>query len=150
MTKLIIDNSSPEALQRRLEARVQVTFAKVAGTILHILCGEQAYDLINVMKEFISVYESAEKETADPNGVDILMPKLRRDEADKDEPTNAVLRGSLRAVAALLDLNAKVPIDGRGGREPTKREKKAYFKALDELTEGLALLQKRKRQSQRT
>jgi hypothetical protein len=44
MAKLIVDNSSPEALQRRLEAEVQVAFAKVASSMLEYLCGEPQPD----------------------------------------------------------------------------------------------------------
>src|SRR5882757_1926612 len=111
MAKLIIDNTSPKARQLQLEAKVQVAFAKVAGSMLYALSGKQKYDLIKEMKEFVAVYDAAEQESTDPKGVTIRMPKLDRGKVDKDEHINAVLRGALRMVAAMLDMNAKIPID---------------------------------------
>ena len=147
MAKLIIDNSAPKARQRQLEAKVQVAFAKVAGSMLYALSGKQGSDLIKEMKEFVAVYEAAEEESTDPKGIAIRMPKLNRGKVDGDEHINAVLRGSLRMVAAMLDMNAKIPLDNRGGSEPTKVEMKAYLGARDEIAKGIMLLQKRARRS---
>jgi hypothetical protein len=145
MAKLVVDNSTPEALQRRIEAQIQVAFAKLASNMLEFLCGELEFELFGEMQEFVSIYEAAMRKSADRVGPDIRIPNLRRDDANEDEPTNAVLRGALRAVAALLNLQAEVPLDDRGGKKPTKREMKPYINALGELTSGLAAIQERKR-----
>jgi len=147
MAKLIVDNSSREARQSQLEAKVQIAFAAVAGSMLHALSGKQPKsDLVKDMREFVAVYDAAEEKSGDPKGVMIRMPKLNRGKVDPDEPVNAVLRGALRMFAAMLDINAKIPIDNRGGQSPTKAEMKAYNKARDEIAAGVVLLQKRIRQ----
>ncbi|SHN73332.1 hypothetical protein [Bradyrhizobium erythrophlei] len=116
--------------------------------MLHTLSGKRPKsDLVEDMKEFVAVYDAAEKESSDPKGVAIRMLKLERGKDDIDEPINSVLRGALRMVAAMLDLNAKIPIENRGDQQPTKYEMKAYNKARDEIAEGVILLQKRARQS---
>ena len=113
--------------------------------MLHALSGMQRNDLIKDIKEFVVVYDAAKEKSSDPKGIAIRMPKLNRGKADKDEHINAVLRGALRMVAAMLDTNAKIPTDNRGGKTPTKAEMKAYYRALDEIVEGVILLQARMR-----
>src|SRR5438309_6266988 len=127
MGKLLVENSSPEALQRRIEAQIHVAFAKLVSSMLEYLCGELELDIFSEMQEFVSIYEDAIRKSPDQVGPDIRIPNLRRDDANDDEPTNAVLRGALRAVAALLNLQAAVPLDDRGGKKPTKREMKPYI-----------------------
>jgi hypothetical protein len=131
----------------RLE-RSPIQRRRLAGSMLHTLSGKRPKsDLVEDMKEFVAVYDAAEKESSDPKGVAIRMLKLERGKDDIDEPINSVLRGALRMVAAMLDLNAKIPIENRGDQQPTKYEMKAYNKARDEIAEGVILLQKRARQS---
>jgi hypothetical protein len=143
MAQIVIDNTSPEAQQRLLEAQVQVAWAKVASRVLHFCTGSQKGDMVEAMREFIKVYESATEKSIDPNGIFIRQPKLDRGKDDDDEHINAILRGSLRMVAAMLEMSAKVPLDNRGGEEVTKTEKRDYNKALKEIVDGVALMQKR-------
>jgi hypothetical protein len=146
MTKLVIDNSSREARQRQLEAKVQVSFARVAGSMLHALTGKRPKsDLVEDMRAFVAVYDAAEEARDDSKSTVIRMPKLDRGKSDRDEPINAVLRGALQMVAAMLDISAKNPVDNRGGQSPTNAEMKAYNKARDEIAAGVILLQKRAR-----
>jgi hypothetical protein len=41
MARIVVDNTSPEARQRQLEAQVQVAFAKAASSVLIFLAGKQ-------------------------------------------------------------------------------------------------------------
>ena len=144
MARIVVDNTSPEARQRQLEARVQVAFAKAASGVLTFLAGKQADDsLIEAMQMFISVHEAARAESTDPKGIAIRVPMLVRRKDGEDEHINAILRGSLRMVAAMLEMNAKVPLENRGGKEVTASEKRAYKKAQKEIAEGIALMQVR-------
>ena len=49
------------------------------------------------MQELVSIYEAALRKGVDQVGPGIRIPNLRREEANRDEPTNAVLRGALRS-----------------------------------------------------
>jgi hypothetical protein len=42
-------------------------------------------------------------------------------------------------VAAMLKMNARIPLDNRGGEKPTKADKRDYDKALQEIAEGIEL-----------
>lgn len=150
MTKLVTDNTTPEGRQRQLEAKVQVAFAKAAGNLLRALSGTPDVDLREPLREYLAVHEAAEHQSIDPEGVVIRMPKLDRGESDEDEHINAILRGSLRMVAAMLYLLAKVPVDNRGGEEPRHDEMEAYNAAKEEIVRGVTLLQERVRQTKRS
>lgn len=144
MARIVVDNSSPEARQRQLEAQEQVAFAKVASSLLIFLAGKSTErSLIKAMREFIAVHESARTESTDPKGIAIRVPRFDQYDNGEDEHINAILGGSLRMVAAMLESNAKVPVDDRGGQKPTKAEKRDYDKALKEIAEGIALMQDR-------
>lgn len=144
MARIVVDNTSPAARQRQLEARVQVAFAKAASGVLIFLAGKQTEDgLIETMQEFIAVHETARTESTDPKGIAIRVPKLDRRKDGEDEHINAILRGSLRMVAAMLEINANVPLENRGGKEVMTGEKRAYKKALKEIADGIALMQAR-------
>ena len=143
MAKVVIDNTTPEGRQRQLEARVQVAFARAASSVLHALSGLPNRQIVASMREFVDIHDAAEQQSIDPGGVVIRMPKLDRGEADPDEHINAILRGSLRMVAAMLEINARVPVDNRGGKNATDAEKRDYDQARDEIVRGIALLQKR-------
>lgn len=144
MARIVVDNTSPAARQRQLEARVQVAFAKAASGVLIFLAGKQTEDgLIETMQEFIAVHETARTESTDPKGIAIRVPKLDRRKDGEDEHINAILRGSLRMVAAMLEVNANVPLENRGGKEVMAGEKRAYKKALKEIADGIALMQAR-------
>ena len=147
MARIVVDNTTPEGRQRQLEARVQVAFAKAASSILHALSGAPKGKIVEAMREFVDIHDAAEQQAIDPAGVAIRMPKLDRGEADPDEHINAILRGSLRMVAAILEINAHIPVDNRGGEGATDADKDAYDRARDEIVRGLALLQARIAQS---
>ncbi|UEM08438.1 hypothetical protein J4G43_026980 [Bradyrhizobium barranii subsp. barranii] len=116
MTKVVVDNSAPEARQRQLEAQVQVAFAKAASKVLAFLVGKAEGNMIMAMQEFIAVHEAAEQESIDPKGIAIRVPKLGRTGNDENEHINMILRGSLNTVAAMLKMNAKIPTKNRGGQ----------------------------------
>lgn len=144
MARIVVDNTSSAARQRQLEAQVQVAFAKAASGLLIFLAGKQTeHGLIEAMQEFIAVHETARTESTDPKGIAIRVPKLDRRKDGEDEHINAILRGSLRMVAAMLEMNAKVPLENRGGQEVMAGEKRAYKKALKEIADGIALMQAR-------
>src|SRR5258708_5068497 len=147
MARIVVDNTSSEARQRQLEAQVQLAFAKVASSVLIFLAGERAErSLIKAMQDFITVHEAAKTESIDPKGIAIRVPKLDHadnDENDENEHINAILRGSLHMVAAMLKMNAKIPIANRDGKHPTKAEKRDYNNALKEIGDGIALMQER-------
>jgi UDP-N-acetylglucosamine enolpyruvyl transferase len=134
---MVVDNTSPEARQRQLEAQVQVAFAKAAGRVLTFLAGKADGDMVKAMQEFITVHEAAEAESIDLKGIAIRVPKLDRSGNDENEHINAILRGSLNMVAALLKMHAKVPIKNAGGKTWTKAEKRDYDKALEEIGRGI-------------
>jgi hypothetical protein len=144
MARIVVNNTSPGAQQRLLEAQVQVAFAKVASSVLTFLAGRQAeHSLIKAMQHFITVHEAAKTKSIDPKGTAIRVPKLDHADNDENEHINAILRGSLSMVAAMLESNAKVPLDNRGGQKATKTEKRDYNKALKEIADGIALMQAR-------
>lgn len=144
MARIVVDNTSSEARQRQLEAQVQVAFAKAASGVLNFLAGKQTeHSLIEAMQEFIAIHESARTDSVDPKGIAIRVPKLDRCRDGEDEHINAILRGSLRMVAAMLEMNAKIPLENRGGQEVAAAEKRAYNKALKEIAGGIALMQAR-------
>jgi hypothetical protein len=138
MTKIIVDNTSPEARQRQLEAQVQVAFAKAASTVLTFLAGEADGDIVEAMQEFIDVHEAAEQESIDPKGIAIRVPKLISLENEENEHINMILRGSLHMVAAMLKTYAKIPTqDPAGDKSWTEAHEDDYNKALREIAEGI-------------
>lgn len=141
MAKIVVENTSPEARQRQLEAKVQVAFAKVASNVLTFLVGEDEGDMIDTMQEFIEIHGTATQESIDPKGIAIRVPMLGGGaDNDEDEHINAILRGSLSMVAAMLKINATVPLDNRGGAQPSDVEKSDYNEALEEIAKGVKLL----------
>ena len=73
-------------------------------------------------------------------GVAIRVPKLDRGkDNEENEHINAILRGSLNMVAAMLKMNARIPITNPGGVDPTEADKLDYDKALQEIAEGIKL-----------
>jgi hypothetical protein len=144
VARIVVDNTSPEARQRQLEAQVQVAFAKAAASVLIFLTGERAeQSMIKAMQEFISVHQAATTESIDPKGIAIRIPKLDHVDNDENEHINAILRGSLHMVAAMLKMNAKIPVGNRDGKEATKGGKRDYNRALKEIGNGIALMQER-------
>jgi hypothetical protein len=140
MTKIVVDNTSPDARQRQLEAEVQVAFAKAASSVLTFLAGKAEGNMVKAMQEFIAVHEAAGQESTDPKGIAIRVPKLERGKGNEEnEHINAILRGSLNMVAAMLKMNAQIPLDNRGGEDPTEADKHDYDKALQEIGEGIEL-----------
>ena len=141
MIKIIVDNTSPEARQRQLEAQVQVAFANAASSVLTFLAGKADGDIIKAMREFIAVHEAAEQESIDPKGIAIRTPNIERcKDNEEDEPINAILRGSLNMVVAMLKMKARIPITSQGGEDPTKTyNSDDYDKALKEIAEGIEL-----------
>ncbi len=137
MIKIVVDNTSPEARQRQLEAQVQVAFAKAASRVLTFLAGKPEGNMIKAMQEFITLHEAAEQESVDPKGIVIRVPKLDRANNYENEHINAILRGSLAMVAALLKMHAKAPKAGR--KTFTKAEKRDYDRALEEIGMGIEL-----------
>ncbi|RTM15376.1 MAG: hypothetical protein EKK33_02090 [Bradyrhizobiaceae bacterium] len=100
--------------------------------------------MIDAMQEFIEIHGTAAQESIDPKGIAIRVPKLSggADNHD-DEHINAILRGSLSMVAAMLRINATVPVDSRGGEKPSEVERSDYNKALEEIARGVKLLNAR-------
>lgn len=134
MIKTVVDNTTPEARQLQLEAKVQVAFARVAGSMLRFLTGQSTGDMVTAMKEFVEVYEAAFEESIDPKGIAIRVPKLDPEDNEENEHINALLRGSLRMVAAMLASHAETPYPD----QPDYTTKSAaYDAALDEITEGI-------------
>jgi hypothetical protein len=99
--------------------------------------------MIKAMQEFISVHQAATTESIDPKGIAIRIPKLDHVDNDENEHINAILRGSLHMVAAMLKMNAKIPVGNRDGKEATKGGKRDYNRALKEIGNGIALMQER-------
>ena len=141
MAKIIVDNTSPEARQRQLEAQVQVAFAKAAASVLAFLAGKAEGNMIKAMQEFIAVHEAAEQESIDPKGIAIRIPDIENSkDSENNEHINAILRGSLNMVVAMLKIKAQNPISNRGDEDPTEAYKSVdYHKALKELAEGIKL-----------
>src|SRR5882757_5160743 len=123
MTKVVVDNTSPDARQRQLEAQVQVAFAKAASGVLSFLAGKAEENMIEAMQEFIAVYEAAAQESSDPKGIAIRIPNIERSEDNEEnEHVNAILRGSLNMVAAMLKMKAQIPITCFDGEAPTEND----------------------------
>lgn len=139
MTKVVVDNTSPDARQRQLEAQVQVAFAKAASSVLTFLAGKAEGNMTEAMQEFIAVHEAAAQESSDPKGIAIRIPNIERSEDNEEnEHINAILRGSLNMVVAMLKMKARIPITSQGDEDdPTGSDD--YNKALQELAEGVEL-----------
>ncbi|MET4425687.1 hypothetical protein [Bradyrhizobium sp. RT3a] len=140
MTKIIVDNTSAEARQRQLEAQVQVAFANASSAVLTFLAGKSERNIVKAMQEFIDIHEAAKRDSIDPKGIAIRVPKLDAQSNSENEHINMILRGSLSMVAAMLKRHAKVPINTPAGDEAwTKVDKQDYDKALQEIGNGIEL-----------
>jgi hypothetical protein len=138
MARIVVDNASPAARQRQLEAQVQVAFAKVASGLLIFLAGRHTErSLIKAMREFIAIHESARAESTDPKGVAIRGPRLDRYNNGEDEQINAILRGSLRMVAAMLESNARFRSTIEVARSRPRRKSATMTRRLRRSLKGL-------------
>src|SRR5262249_10152422 len=102
--------TSLEWRQRELEGKVQIGWSKVACSVLRTMAGRELDgNPVEAMREFVELYDAAEKASVDPKGVPVRMPLLDCGENDADLPTNMIVRGSLRMVAARLEEGAAKP-----------------------------------------
>jgi hypothetical protein len=132
-------NISMELRQRELEARVQIGWAKVACSVLRSMAnGAIDGNPVEAMREFVGLYDVAEKASSDPRGVAIRMPLLDRGVSDRDVHTNMIVRGSLRMVVARLEQGAANP-----GECPGAPTGPAYDGARLEVVRGLMLMLER-------
>jgi hypothetical protein len=144
VTKIVVDNTTPEGRQRQLEAQVQVAWAKVASTMLNFLIGQEA-DPVAAMKEFIAVHDAAEQESIDPKGIAIRGPELgQTTKGHPDEIIDTVLTGSLSMVAAMLQVGARQP-----GTEPkgAYTDDEAYVAAQKQILRGIMMMDKKVRET---
>ena len=141
MTKIVVDNTSPEGQQRQREAQVQVAFADMAADLLEFIAGGTDGGNFEKLQRFYELHVEAEAKSRDPNGIVIRMPLIERKprgEADPDDHINTALRGALRMVAAMLKETAKDP-----GHKPSSRNvagSAAYQSANAEFSEGIRLI----------
>lgn len=89
------------------------------------------------------VHEAAERESIDPKGIAIRVPKLDSTGNDENEHINAILRGSLNMVSAMLKKHARVPLPDGISEDPTEAHKRDYDKALQEIGKGIELQEER-------
>jgi hypothetical protein len=144
VTKIVIDNTTPEGRQRQLEAQVQVAWAKVASRVLNFLIGREA-DPVAAMKEFIAVHEAAEQESIDPKGIAIRGPELgQTTEGHPDEIIDTILTGSLSMVAALLQAGARQPVTEPKG---AYTDDEAYIAAQEKVVRGIMMMEKKLRKA---
>lgn len=144
MTKIVVDNTTPEGRQRQLEAQVQIAWARVASSVLNFLIGREA-DLVTAMKEFITVHDAAENESIDPKGIAIRGPELgQTTKGHPDEIIDTVLTGSLSMVAAMLQFGARQP-----GPEPkgALADDEAYVAAQKLIVRGTMMMAKKARET---
>ena len=143
MTKVVIDNTTPEGRQRQLVAQVQVAWAKVASSVLNFLIGREA-DPVAAMKAFIAVYDAAEQESIDPKGIAIRGPELgQTTKGHPDEIIDTVLTGSLSMVAAMLRAGAKQPVPEPKG---AYTDDEAYVAAQEQIVRGITMMGKKIRE----
>jgi hypothetical protein len=144
VTKIVIDNTTPEGRQRQLEAQVQVAWAEVASSVLNFLMGREA-DPVTAMKEFIAIYDAAEHESIDPKGMAIRGPELgRATKGHPDEIIDTVLTGSLSMVAAMLQAGAGQPgPDAKGAYS----DDEAYVAAQEQIVRGIMMMKKKVRET---
>jgi hypothetical protein len=144
VTKIVVDNTTPEGRQRQLEAQVQVAWANVASSVLNFLVGREA-DPIAAMKEFVAVHDAAEQESTDPKGIAIRGAELgQTTKGHPDEIIDTVLTGSLSMVAAMLQAVARQP-----GREPkgAYADDEAYVAAQEQIVRGIMMMEKKIRET---
>jgi hypothetical protein len=144
VTKIVVDNTTPEGRQRQLEAQVQVAWAKVASSVLNFLIGREA-DPVTAMKEFVVVHEAAEQESIDPKGIVIRGPELgQAAKGHPDEIIDTVLTGSLSMVAAMLQAVARQP-------EPEPKgaytDDEAYVAAQKQIVRGIMMMEEKIRET---
>jgi hypothetical protein len=140
VTKIVVDNTTPEGRQRQLEAQVQVAWAKVASCVLNFLIGRDT-DPVAAMKEFVAVHEAAEQESIDPKGIAIRGPELGQ--AAKGHPDviiDTVLTGSLSMVAAMLQAGARQPVPEPKG---AYTDDEAYAAAQEQILRGIMMMEKK-------
>jgi hypothetical protein len=142
VTKIVVDNTTPEGRQRQLEAQVQVAWAKAASSMLSFLIGQEA-DPVEAMKEFIAIHDAAERESIDPNGIAIRGPELgQATKGHPDEIIDTVLTGSLSMVAAMLRALARQPAPKPKG---AYTDDAAYVAAQEQLVRGIMIMEKKTR-----
>lgn len=140
MTKIVVDNTTPEGRQRQLEAQVQVAWAKAAGSVLNFLIGRET-DFVAAMKEFVAVHDAAKLESTDPKGIAIRGPKLgETTKGDKDEIIDTILTGSLSMVAAMLQVGARQPVTEPKG---SYTDDEAYIAAQEQIVRGIMMMRKK-------
>ena len=142
MTKIVVDNTTPEGRQRQLEAKVQVAWAKAASKVLNFLIGGEA-DVVAAMKEFVAVYDTAEQESIDPKGIAIRGPALgHTTKGHEDEMIDTILTGSLSMVAAMLQVGARQPVTEPIG---AYKDDEAYTAAQEQIVRGIMMMEKKLR-----
>jgi hypothetical protein len=140
VTKVVVDNTTPEGRQRQLEAQVQVAWAKVASSVLTFLIGREA-DPVTAMKEFIAAHDAAEQESIDPNGIAIRGPELgQTTNGHPDQIIDTVLTGSLSMVAAMLQVGARQPISEPKGAYTDDED---YVAAQEQIVRGIKMMEKK-------
>jgi hypothetical protein len=144
VTKIVIDNTTPEGRQRQLEAQVQVAWAKVASRVLNFLIGREA-DPVAAMKEFVAVHEAAEHESIDPKGIAIRGPAIgQATKGHPDEIIDTILTGSLSMVAAMLLAGARQPVTEPSG---AYTDDEAYAAAQEQIVRGMMMMEKKIRKT---
>jgi hypothetical protein len=149
MTKIVVDNTSPEGQQRQREAQVQVAFANMAADLLEYIAGGTDAGNFDKLRHFYELHTEAEAKSLDPDGIAIKMPMLERKpgrEADPDDHINTTLRGALRIVAAMLKETAKDPGKQTFGVDATGSA--AYRAANAEFSEGIEMIMKKLKHAQ--
>jgi hypothetical protein len=148
VTKIIVDNTTPEGRQRQLEAQVQVAWAEVASSVLNFLIGREASP-VAAMKEFVAVHDAAEQESTDPKGIAIRGPELgQTTKGHEDEMIDTILTGSLSMVAAMLQVGARQPVNEPKG---AYTDDEAYVAAQEQIVRGIMMMEKtlRKKRGER-
>lgn len=146
MTKIVVDNTTPEGRQRQLEAQVQVAWAEAASGMLNFLIGREAAP-VAAMKEFIAIHDAAERESIDPNGIAIRGPELgQTTKGHPDEIIDTVLTGSLSMVAAMLQALARQPAPEPKG---AYTDDATYVAAQELLVRGIMMMEKKVRKTPR-
>jgi hypothetical protein len=107
-------------------------FAAMAGTILNFLADGTPIE-VDAVEEFLAAHEETQATMPDVSRVSIAVPDITERPLDPEEPTNKVLRGSLRMVATLMRLRGSDKTD-------------LYCGAQEIITETAAIIAERNRQ----